>query len=66
MSIDDVRCRKDMEIKLIKDKYNRVSKDLKNLKESKDKLEYLEKKKGSRSKDIARRVKSSKQIRCTS
>ena len=38
MSIDDIRCRKDLEIKMIRDKYHKASKDLKDLKETRVKL----------------------------
>lgn len=48
MSIDDVRSKKDLEIKIIRDKYNKATKDLRELRESKGKEEKVEKKKISK------------------
>ena len=42
-----------------------MSKDLKDLRDSKTKMEES-KKRGSKSKDLVRKVKSSKHLRCTS
>jgi hypothetical protein len=63
MSIDDIRCKKDLEIRCIRDKYHKVSKDLKDLKDSKDRLEVDQR---SPRKSEARRIKSSKYLRPTS
>jgi hypothetical protein len=48
MSIDDVRSKKDLEIKIMRDKYNRAAKDLKELRDSREKDERNDKKKMSK------------------
>ena len=65
-SIDDVKSRKDLEIKVIRDRYNKVNKEIRELRESQDKVDKFDRLKVSKAKDTIKRMKSHKQFRLTS